>query len=269
MLLLLGGCADSPTGVEADGGGPAYENLQGCVTGGICLLDPLTGGGTGECDPWTDLTWCETDEGSCLTAQPISPEDATLATCSTGGGPGGTPYDPTNPDDPYGIGQYPPVDEPECNPLKDPNCNQPLTAADSATIRKAIERHKRPASEFTSDANAQQCEALLETFNQLWADGKVFRGGYDTPEGDAETGVHYGLYDRDSKTMHFEPSTLDAANRGDATAIRNVFNTALHEAAHALEFDHTPPIMMGSYDLYAEYPFNLLSPGSNSCITNW
>jgi hypothetical protein len=78
-----------------------------------------------------------------------------------------------------------------------------------------------------------------------------------------------GAYDPVSGTMHFEPSALDAANAGDATAIRNIVNTALHEAAHSLGFGHTDPVWMGSYDLYAEAPFDLLSPGTNSCITGW
>lgn len=69
--------------------------------------------------------------------------------------------------------------------------------------------------------------------------------------------------------MHFEPSALDAANAADPAAIRNIVNTALHEAAHSLGFDHTDPMWMGSYDLYAEAPLNLLSPGTNSCITGW
>ena len=83
------------------------------------------------------------------------------------------------------------------------------------------------------------------------------------------TPTHVALYHPDSGTMHFEPSALDAANAGDATAIRNILNSALHEAAHALGFVHTDPVWSGSHDLYAEAPFNLLSPGTNSCITNW
>jgi hypothetical protein len=74
-------------------------------------------------------------------------------------------------------------------------------------------------------------------------------------------------YDPVSKTMHFEPSTLDAANAGDAVAIRNIVNSALHESAHSLGFMHSEPFWNGSYDLYAESPFSLLSPGTNSCIT--
>ena len=65
------------------------------------------------------------------------------------------------------------------------------------------------------------------------------------------------------------PSAHENDRAGDATAIRNIVNTALHEAAHSLGFDHTEPLWMGSYDLYAEAPFNLLSPGTNSCITGW
>jgi hypothetical protein len=62
---------------------------------------------------------------------------------------------------------------------------------------------------------------------------------------------------------------MDAANAGNADAIRNIVNTALHEAAHALGYHHSDPVWMGSYDLYVEPPFDLLSPGTNSCITGW
>jgi len=216
------------------------------------------------------MDWCASDDGSCLTAQPgtSSPAGAGLATCSTGGGPGGAPDSPDDPDDPSG-GGYPTPEEPACNVQFDPECNQPLTAADSATIRTAIERHKRPASEFTNQAKAEQCEQLMAKFDELLASGNVFRGEFDTPTGDPLTATHVGAYAPPSQTMHFEPSALDAANRGDAAAIRNIFNTALHEAAHALKFEHSAAIWVDGHDLYAETPFNLLSLGINSCITNW
>jgi hypothetical protein len=110
---------------------------------------------------------------------------------------------------------------------------------------------------------------MMTEFDGLFQAGKVFRGNSDTPPNDPLTGVHVGAYDPVAGTIHFEPSALDAANRGDPSAIRNVFNTALHEAAHSLGFTHTDALWMGSYDLYMEAPFSLLSPGVNSCLTNW
>lgn len=112
----------------------------------------------------------------------------------------------------------------------------------------------------------RQCAEMMSEFDRLYAAGLVFRGGTDTPEGDPLTPTHVGAFDLVAGTMHFEPLALDAANRGDAAAIRSLFNTALHESAHSLGFNHTEPIMSGGYDLYAEQPFNLLSPGTNSCI---
>jgi len=155
----------------------------------------------------------------------------------------------------------------ECNPQYDPDCNQPLTPADSATLRTGFQRHINTV--FTDPAKAAQCTQLKNEFDRLMTSGSVYRGEFDTPANDPHTAVHVGAYDPVSGTMHFEPSALDAANAGDRAAIRNIVNTALHEAAHSLRYDHTDPVWMGSYDLYAESPFDLLSPGINSCITGW
>lgn len=109
---------------------------------------------------------------------------------------------------------------------------------------------------------------MKRAFDKLMVTGKVFRGIANTAPNDTLTKTHFGAYDPQSGTMHFDPSGLNAANGGDPSAIRNLVNTALHEGAHFLGYDHSPPIWAGSYDLYAEAPFSLLSPGDNSCLIN-
>jgi hypothetical protein len=222
------------------------------------------------CDPYTDLNWCDGSGGDCMTSME-GEESYGMFGCSGGGTGGAT--SPTCPiTDPYcaggsgGTGTQPSDPDDGCNPQYDPDCNQPLSSADSATLRLARQRHLRPASAFTNPAAAQQCAAMLTEFDRLYAAGLVFRGRTDTPDGDPLTPSHVGAFDPVSGTMHFEPSALDAANGGDAAAIRSLLNTALHESAHALGYDHSDPLWAGDYDLYAEAPFDLLSPGTNSCL---
>jgi hypothetical protein len=68
--------------------------------------------------------------------------------------------------------------------------------------------------------------------------------------------------------MHFEPSALAAAEGGEAAAYwqRDLANSGLHEAAHALRYTHTEPVPSPWGPQYAEEPFKYLSPGENSCI---
>ncbi len=71
-LLMLAACADSPTAPHgvADRALPAYETqtVQGCVTDGLCLLPPISGGGS-TCDPYLQLDWnCDDGDGDCMTS---------------------------------------------------------------------------------------------------------------------------------------------------------------------------------------------------------
>jgi hypothetical protein len=265
MVLTLGACADSPTNPDqrhAAGVAPLQDSeVQGCVVGGVCVLPPISGGG---CDPWMELDWCQGGGGNCMysTPNPGDPHSTGTMGCGLGGGGGGGGGGSGG-----GGGYIPPPGD--CNPQYDPDCNQPLTNTDLATLGNAFSVYIRPATQFTDPAKAEQCRQLKAEYDRMLASGVVFRGGYDTPPNDPHTGVHYGAYDPVSRTMHFEPSALDAANAGDAAMRRSLVNTALHEAAHSLQFTHTDPVMSGSYDLYAEAPFNLLSPGANSCLTCW
>lgn len=62
-------------------------------------------------------------------------------------------------------------------------CEKPFTSADSASLRAAIQRHLKPASQFTDPAKAQQCAQLMSEFDRLYTAGRVFRGASDTREG--------------------------------------------------------------------------------------
>jgi len=58
ILIMVGGCTDSPVDVPtpndiAAGGRPVYETLQGCVTGGICLVEPIVVGPATAIPGWT------------------------------------------------------------------------------------------------------------------------------------------------------------------------------------------------------------------------
>jgi hypothetical protein len=248
-LLVTTACSDAPTApgeIAAGTAGPSNA----------ITLEPVIV--IGKCDPYLSLDGCEGEGGDCMAGMGTDdPEVGYTSGCYSGDGRsgGGAP--------PGGGGAPAPI---TCDPQYDPQCNKPLTSADSATIRTAIARHQRPAAEFTDPARAQQCSQMLSEFNRLYTAGKVFRGGSDTQAGDPLTDTHVGAFDPVAETIHFEPSALEAANGGDAVAVRSIFNTALHESAHSLGYTHTSPIWSGSYDLYMEAPFDLLSPGANSCI---
>ena len=85
-LLVVAACADSPT-LSAPDGGPARDDVDGCVIGGTCLLPPISGGGDA-CDP--TLGPCdETDPGDCLASTSGGGWDETgVAGCGGGGGLG-------------------------------------------------------------------------------------------------------------------------------------------------------------------------------------
>lgn len=255
-LLLATGCADAPTApdrVQAGTAGPSSDYVLEPI---IVIGDPRD-----TCDPWMDLNWCRGDGGgTCMSSQPgepTDPEQTTVTGCPGGGGdgPGGG-----------GGGTIQPPDDGDCNPNTNPDCLQPLSAWDKETISLAFSRHLRTS--FTDPNAARMCNQLATHFNQMMSGGAVFRGAFGST-GEPSDPLHVAAYDQVGGTIHFEPDAMAAANAGDPTAVRNILNSALHEAAHALNYTHTDPVWMGSYDLYAEPPFNLLSPGANSCITNW
>ena len=107
---------------------------------------------------------------------------------------------------------------------------------------------------------------MAAKFNEIYMDGRVFRRSTDTKSGADGAEPHMGAYDRQTRHIHFDPTFLDRAASGDAFWERDLANDALHEAAHALGFNHGEPFNTPVGPVYADYPFNLLSPGDNSCL---
>ncbi len=253
-LLLTAACADTPTGPNPNAGnsGPSKYMLEPVIVVG----HPQDPG----CNPYTDLNFCQGSGGTCMTSTgpgTTDPELVYLNSCYGGGGGTGTPG---------GGGGSPGGGSPgagdggsiyNCDPATDPDCEKPLTTTDHTTITNALAAYVRPASEIPDTTARRQCADMLRQFNTSSSAGNVFRGGSNT--------THYGAMYNDR--IHFDPQYLDAAAGGDATAQREIANTALHEAAHTLGFDHPAgKTWVGTQDYYTDVPFNLLSPGPNSCI---
>jgi hypothetical protein len=152
-----------------------------------------------------------------------------------------------------------------CDPIVDPaGCNKPLTAADKAMIVAALKTHVKPASAFTDTAKARQCGELADAFEALFNADAVFRGGYDGPSASGED--HQAAYNPVDGTIHFEPSALDGAlSSGNYFEIAY---SALHEAGHGTGDHPNGYMMLGKAQIYVDAPFNLLNPGTNSCL-NW
>lgn len=125
-------------------------------------------------------------------------------------------------------------------------------------ILSALRQFVRPDTTIADTANRRRCGDLVRKFQERFAAGKVYRGRYDT-EGNT---AHYGAtYDRH---IHFDPWLLNKA-ANDPTVLRELANTALHEAAHTLDFWHpSGPDALGRY---TDPPFNLLDPGPNVCLS--
>lgn len=229
-------------GVKSGGG----ESLECGTTANPCTLDSVAyTGGTywgdeedwweddTECDPWASL--CDRSGGD------------------YGGGGG-------EPDDPYTDG---------CDPSVDPACEKPLTSVDKDNIANAIDTYIRSIEEIVDKDDARsQCKAMLDKFNSMLAADPplVFRGATVTQPGDPGVPPHTGGYDKNTGHMHFEQDLLDAAASGDPKALREIANTALHEAAHALGFEHTDSVASPWGPLYTEDYFNKLDAGDDSCM---
>lgn len=200
------------------------------------------------------LDWCG-DDGDCMSSAPGTDGPDYQGTTGCG--------DPDEPEAP----KPPPSSDPKicpdygcpppCDPRWDPDCEQPLSSTDQRTINDALAVYIRPTTEIADTAARRLCEDMLRQFNASYTGGTVFRGGTAT--------THYGAMYNDR--IHFDPDLLAFAAAGDQASLREVATTALHEAAHVLDYQHpTPPTWVGSQDYYSDVPFNLLSPGPNSCI---
>ncbi len=172
--------------------------------------------------------------GSC--GEPPDPGD--------GGGSGG----PTNPL---------PGEPTYCDPSVDPDCEQPLTPVDKTTINTALGAFLRDLATVADTTARRQCGELRNRFDEALGGGDVFRGESDSH--------HYGA--TWGGRIHFDPFLLDGAQAGNTEHQRELANTALHEAAHLMGFRHPAGVtFVDGQDYYSDPPFNLLSPGTNSCI---
>lgn len=267
LAMILSACSDFPTSSPTPDVTSAGPALSGdCVRksdGKIyCpVQQPI----------WCDPYHYECGDDDCVTsAGGGGTEGTTVQGCNGGGGDDGgddgdgdgggggsggpgSPPPPPCPD--YGC-------PPRCDPAIDPDCEQPLTSADSSAIRTALRDYLHPDSAIADSTARRQCGEMRRQFEAALAAGNVFRGGSNSTGDDA----HYGMtYDGQ---IHMDPWLLDSANDGDALALRELANTALHEAAHVMGHDHPNGFTMDAagHDVYTDPYFNLLSPGPNSCI---
>ncbi|HSU14818.1 hypothetical protein [Longimicrobium sp.] len=169
--------------------------------------------------------------------------------------PGSDPAAPAS----GGGGTSPPPDSTKttCDPTTDPNCEQPLTKTDSTTILNAIRNFVRADTAIADTATRRKCRDMREQFLRSFNSGYVYRGGSNTTGSLAHYGATYNSH------IHFDPWALDAAVN-NATDQRELANTALHEAAHALGYSH--PNGMSATGTYTDVPFNLLPPGAGPCL---
>ncbi|WP_420125515.1 hypothetical protein [Longimicrobium sp.] len=134
VVLTLGACADTPTQSDhaPDLAAPVQDEQtatpQGCVSEGLCVLPPISGGW---CEPWMELDWdCDEGGGECEESigAPTDPEEAAGVQSCPGGGDGGSwggytpPPGGTGPGDPGAIciESYSEPCAPECE-----DCNPP------------------------------------------------------------------------------------------------------------------------------------------------
>lgn len=178
-------------------------------------------------------------------------------------------YDSSHEDTGGGYYEPPPPPSPDpaetCFQRVDPTCNQPLTDADQQAIWN-MRAHFRDVSTMTDANKAKMCWAMVEKFQELLDNHKVFRGRENTVRPDG-TG-HWGAFDPESGTFHFDPLGLDQAAAGNAVALTQLANTALHESAHLISpyYSHSAPGEPATDGNFTSYPFNLIGTGPDQCL---
>lgn len=243
LLAALGACTDGPNLP------PDAEPELLSPAGPAQKIYPIAGvTGTANCP----TNYISDGVGGCIYAPSTGDDWGTSGGGTTTGTPTGTSGGST--------GSTNPDDGSTCDPRTDPECEKPLSAADTTMIRKALADFVLPDSAIADTTARRQCGEMRQQFQNSLAGGAVFRGGSNMTDSLA----HYGAtYDG---RIHFDPWLLDLALTGDRDAQREVANTALHEAGHVLGKRHGTPTMVNGYDVYTDPYFNLLSPGPNTCI---
>lgn len=175
---------------------------------------------------------------------------------------------PSNPDGMDPGSEPPPPDaasEP-CDPVQDPTCEQPLKPEDRTLLVNVLKKYRRPDSAFTDPGKRAQCAEMQDRFALLLDGSKVFRGSTTTVVGDPGIDPHTAAYDEATGHIHFDPEYLTRAAAGDPYWERDLANSALHETAHALGHQHGDLMPSPWGPVYPDPYFNLLSPGTNSCL---
>jgi hypothetical protein len=167
----------------------------------------------------------------------------------------------TEPPPPDGGDTPPPPDTTatECDPSVDPKCEKALTRADSTVILDALRRFVRPDTTIADTTARRLCGEMRDRFMERFNADKVFRGSSDSQG----TAGHFGATYEGK--IHLDPWLLGEAQKGIVTSLRELANTALHEAAHILRRDH--PNGFDANGHYSDSPFNLLDPGPNVCLS--
>jgi hypothetical protein len=160
---------------------------------------------------------------------------------------------------------------PRCYPNTDSVCLTALLPRDSTYVQTVIDSYFNTL--LFNDTTAQhRCEAMRNVFVAAYADGRVYRGAFNTGL-PGDSAYHYGATDPADVTIHFDPWLLDSAATGNPRWIAQIANTALHEAAHILGKDHpSGGVTVGHWGMmYVDDWFKELNysgqPGVNSCVS--
>ena len=235
LVAVLAACADGVTDAGRGGpSGPSFVDSFELET--VAVTTCQYGGEYPNCKPKPPESGGTTPSTSPATGG-----------SDGGGGGGGTGDNPEPPDSTQNT----------CDPRNDPNCERPLTSTDSTTILNAINNFVRSDAEIADTTTRRLCGEMRNQFLQSFNSGLVFRGGSNTTGQQAHFGATL------NSRIHFDPWALDAAVNSPADQ-RELANTALHEAAHALGYGH--PNEADTNGIYTDFPFNLLPPGPGPCL---
>jgi hypothetical protein len=178
-------------------------------------------------------------------------------------------------DDPYAIPRA--LDGNTCDPIVHPDtCLMPIQAADSQFIMQGVDSLWADTSTMTAK-NKDMCGQLISEFHHLRSLGRVFAGNPNVDDG--AMGTHGGatifIRGYSEPAVHIDQRFLDSTrvsiNPPYSSAL--VASMLLHEAAHALKYDHGPhpdlPADVPQYQRnnWSVWPFVLANYGSNGgCV---
>lgn len=144
-----------------------------------------------------------------------------------------------------------PIREGACDPRLT-GCLQPLRASDSASISSALTNVKDTSS-ISDPMEKAQCANMTTKLAQIFHANNVFRG--NPAVGNGNVGDHGATYYQGE--IHVDQKFLDGVKAGTYSA-SELASALLHEAAHALGFNHEPVTVsphtyMEEYFKYTNY----------------